>query len=154
MIKVPNTKIGSITNSQLINYFTKRFMKNGQYTHIEKIILDVSKKLKQSGFTYDFATLLTFLMDSLYLNIEHRPRRVGKQVKQIPAPVRRARLIRKNITFFVSIIKTNSVNSKLKNAIFEEILDSFAIPRAKLWVEYSVQVNLIYANRLNAHWRW
>lgn len=154
MIKALNIKIGLITNSQLINYFTKRFMKNGQYNHIEKVIIDVSKQLKQSGFTYDFATLLTFLMDSLYLNIEHRPRRVGKQVKQIPAPVRRTRLIRKNITFFTSIIKTNNVNNKLKNAIFEEVLDSFAIPRAKLWVEYSTQVNLIYANRLNAHWRW
>lgn len=145
-----NLRIGSLVNSQLLNYFTKRFMKSGRYSYIEKEILTVGKQLKQHGLHYDLTTLLAFLSDSLYFNIEHRPRRVGKQIKQIPAPVRRNRLVRKNLTFIANIIKTRGA-TKLQNIMFEEILDSFATPRAKLWLEYGAQINLIYTNRLNAH---
>lgn len=146
-------KLGLIFNSQLVVYFSKRFMKHGNYSYTEKALINSAKKLKQVGLLIDFPTILSCLVDSLYLNIEHRPRRVGKQIKQIPSPVRRSRLLKKNISFIVNIIKSNT-NYNLSHAIFEEILDSFVLPRAKLWIEYTTQVNLVYSNRLNLHWRW
>lgn len=151
--KFENIKIGYLYNSPLIVYFTKRFMKDGKYTYIEQALVKTIKKIRQAGIMLELPTLIAFLINSLYLNIEHRPRRVGKEIKQIPSPVRRNRLLKKNLSFFANIIKSNT-NNNIVDALFEEIIDSFINPRAKLWLEYTAQTNLIYANRLNAHWRW